>query len=318
MPDPYAPYVYAIAWAAGAALLAFLMHVGKLPSVKTGLAVRVLMAAAVSAMLVAAVYGAQHLDRRAQALQRRRHEAARSNLASAKRAAGAAASTTPTHTTSSRAGAAGPQVATKAYPQTRARVSAAAPSQRSAAARSSLLGTIQHGARNAAALMRGTRAGSAPQDAPTQIPIEQGQQEEEEVPPAPTEAELDAEHDRAQSMKTAGTGMVGEVRESAFSARIRPRRTEAAEQWLDPETTTPGARKLAEILTFDGMRQLSDTTLYAREAYKTHQWNEPGEGMDQRYVDPSLTSYDPAFTAYSEQPFVDQRSTLSTRAPAAF
>ena len=300
MPDPYALYVYAIAWAAGAALLAFLMHVGKLPAAKTGLAVRVLMAAVVSAMLVAAVYGAQHLDRRAQALQRRRHEAARGNLASAKRATGTPAT--------SRAGAAGPQV-----PRTRARIMP--PSQRSAAARSSLLGTMQHGARNAAALMRGTRAGAGP--AP--IPIDQQEQEqeqEEEVPPAPTEADLDAEHDRAQSMKTAGTGMVGEVREAAFSARIRPRRTEAAEQWLGPET--PSARKLAEILTFDGMREHSDTTLFAREAYKTHQWNEPGEGMDQRYVDPSLTSYDPAFTAYSEQPFVDQRSTLSTRAPAAF
>jgi type IV secretory pathway VirB10-like protein len=155
----------------------------------------------------------------------------------------------------------------------------------------------------AAAAATSPSAGAAPPDEPAQ-PI-----------PVRSEEHMDDEHDYAQSLIQRGSGRVGEVRNAAFSARVMPRQKADAQQYLGGVSS---AGKLADMLSFEGMRKFTDTTLYAREAYKTHQYDEAGEGMDQRYEDPSLLSYDPAFVAYSEQPFLAQRQRLSTRAPAHF
>jgi len=76
-------------------------------------------------------------------------------------------------------------------------------------------------------------------------------------------------------------------------------------------------RMLDELLTYEGLRRIEGSTLYAREAYKDHQVDEPGEGMDQRYVDPSLLTYDSEFAAYDDAYILNPRI-LSVNTPMAF
>lgn len=285
--------LYASTWAGGTAVLAVIMQVGKLPVASTAIWKRLIVAALLAAVIVLAVYGARVLEERHNRIAR--------------------------------------QVAAKHG----VRIAAVAP--RSGAAPKDVSGVVRQGIANAAALLRqkkapgaASRAGAAHAESGPSAAEEHGADGSQDTAPAMAgsspgprtssslerQVERDDEaHDALASEEAAVPGMVGGVRRGAFVDRVMPRRVEIAKGYTGKAV---GAAKLAEILTYEGMRDIRNSTLYAREAYKTHQWHEPGEGMDQRYTEPSLAGYDPAFAAYADQPFIQQRSTLSGRAPAAF
>ena len=298
--------LYGGTWAAGAAVLGAIMQIGKLPVQRTAAWKRFLIAALLAGIIVAAVYAAKEVEARSSRIAR--------------------------------------DVALKHG----VRVAAGRPK----AAKKSVTKVVRTGLSNAAALVRQRRAGAsqaAPESGATPsaamasrvTPSEAKGSSEAASPaspdppatassgtpsttagapasPATLERQVqrdDEAHDARVDEEHSFPGMVGGVRRGAFTDRVMPRRVEITRGYLGQ---TAGAGKLAELLTFEGMRDVRDSTLFAREAYKTHQWHEPGEGMDQRYTDPSLARYDPAFAAYSDQPFVPQRATLSGNAPAAF
>jgi hypothetical protein len=307
--------IYAAGWIVGTLLLAFLLKVGQLPSSKSTTAQRTVIALLVALVITAAVYGAKQLDKRTQYLRHRRHLSARKRIVAESEA--------------KETGAEGASSSGAALPAGISPTAGAAPTKSRKPAKAgptsrSLLETLRHGTRNAAALLK--RAGAAPEEGG--VDSDQGEMAASEgaqpaagnaarieIDMAPDDETMDSEHDEAQSMADADRPVVGGFRNDAFSARVRPRRQEAAARWIGD---SDDARKVAELVTFGGMRSFQESTLYARDAYKTHQWHEPGEGMDQRYVDPSLMSYDPAFAAYSDKPILPQRRMLSTNAPAAF
>lgn len=278
--------LYGGTWAAGAAVLGAIMQIGKLPVQRTAAWKRFLIAALLAGIIVAAVYAAKEVEARSSRIAR--------------------------------------DVALKHG----VRVAAGRPK----AAKKSVTKVVRTGMSNAAALVRQRRAGAAQanaegSEAPSPASPEPPSPASTEPPsaaagaptsPATLERQVqrdDEAHDARVDEEHNVPGMVGGVRRGAFTDRVMPRRVEITRGYLGQ---TAGAGKLAELLTFEGMRDVRDSTLFAREAYKTHQWHEPGEGMDQRYTDPSLARYDPAFAAYSDQPFIPQRATLSGNAPAAF
>jgi hypothetical protein len=136
------------------------------------------------------------------------------------------------------------------------------------------------------------------------------------APPSHEEL-MDDEHDLAASLGDP-EAMVGGTRSSSFATRVLPRRLEATKEWLKAEELGDRAVPLAEAVAYEGMRRFEESTLFAKEAYKTHQYDEPGEGFVGNYVEPTLDSYDMAFQAYSDKPFVPRRSRLSGNAPIHF
>jgi hypothetical protein len=129
-----------------------------------------------------------------------------------------------------------------------------------------------------------------------------------------TEAEYAARRQRADrllSLRAATAGMVGGARASSASAMQGPRNMMEADSWLGgggggnaegEEETTTG--KLSRALTLQGLRDYTASTLFAKESYAAlEQANHGyGEGMDLRYVDPSLRNFDYAFAAYDDAP----------------
>jgi hypothetical protein len=136
-------------------------------------------------------------------------------------------------------------------------------------------------------------------------------------PPPSLEETLDEEHDLAASLAEVGDPMVGGTRSSSFATRVMPRRLEATKRWLRAEEDSR-ASELAEEVSYEGMRRFEESTLFAKEAYKTHQYDEPGEGFVGHYVEPTLDNYDMAFQAYSSKPFIPRRERLSNNAPIHF
>jgi hypothetical protein len=142
------------------------------------------------------------------------------------------------------------------------------------------------------------------------------------APPSVDEL-LDEEHDLAGSLADEGP-MVGGTRSSSFATRVMPRRLQSTKRWLraaeEGEDDQPPSRasELAEAVSYEGMRRFEESTLFAKEAYKTHQFDEPGEGFVGTYVEPTLDGYDMAFQAYSSEPFVPRRERLSGNAPIHF
>jgi hypothetical protein len=109
----------------------------------------------------------------------------------------------------------------------------------------------------------------------------------------------------------------GHASQSKVAAKKIADKAKAGLTYLNRNETHPLATLLGNMITHDGMRPVEDSTLYARESYRTHQANEYGEGMDQRYVDPSLKTYDLAFAAYGKQRIIKPRI-LSVNAPMHF
>jgi hypothetical protein len=309
--------IYAGAWAGGVVVLGLLMHVGRLPGMQTRIWVRLLLAAFLSLAIVLSVWGVRALEQRSKAVARTiavHHGVkvgARTNVKKPRRKASLASAV--------QQGLANASALVSQGRRPKGARRAGSPAAGSAAAESEHVVDLEENYADGA-------EGHPTQGAEGQAELQAAQATHGALPQADeARARLDAEQagdeafdrelDRRAVEERAVSKMVGGVRTGSFAARVMPRRVEAAKQWAG---TLPQAGKLAEIVAYEGMRDYKDSTLYAREAYKTHQWNEPGEGMDQRYVDPSLTSYDSAFVAYSDQPYIPQRSTLSGRAPAHF
>jgi hypothetical protein len=286
--------LYGITWAGGTVVLAGIMQVGKLPVESTAVWKRLLVAALLAAVIVLAVYGARTLEERHNRIARQ--VAAKHGV---RIAAGAA-----------------PKNVSDVVRQGIANATALLRQKKAAAA----------SAKSAASSARAGAAAGEPAVDDHQAGPSEAEDDDDEpaaagaMPSSASSLERQVErddeaHDAHASESAAVPGMVGGVRRGAFIDRVMPRRVEIAKGYTG---NAAGAGKLAEILSYEGMRDIRSSSLYAREAYKTHQWHEPGEGMDQRYTEPSLAGYDPAFAAYAERPFVQQRSTLSGRAPAAF
>jgi hypothetical protein len=166
------------------------------------------------------------------------------------------------------------------------------------------------------------RAGSAAAE-PEEEQGEEGEEEEEEqgqeaegpeqraetpeelFHPGLLEGEGEAEYgarrlraDAELSRRAAVEGMVGGARASSASLMLEPRQVEEAARWVG------GDAKLSRMLTLEGLRSHTASTLFAKEDYaELEQANHGyGEGMDLRYVDPSLRNFDYAFAAYDDKP----------------
>jgi hypothetical protein len=142
------------------------------------------------------------------------------------------------------------------------------------------------------------------EDAP-QRPLPSPQPEEELFSAALLEGEGEAEYaarrlraDAELSRRAAVQGMVGGARASSASLMQQPRHVAEAAGWVG------GDAKLSRAITLEGMRSHTASTLFAREDYAAlEQANHGyGEGMDLRYVDPSLRNFDYAFAAYDDAP----------------
>lgn len=140
-----------------------------------------------------------------------------------------------------------------------------------------------------------------------------------------TEDAMDAEEDASDLLNTSKNVYAGYSRISAASRRRAQRNMRDAGKYLDEEQVgRPGWIKESELkhweklLTYDGLRKIQDSILYAKESYKDHEFNEAGEGMDQRYVDPTLLTYSPEFAAYGGQDYIIDPRLLSVNAPITF
>jgi hypothetical protein len=141
------------------------------------------------------------------------------------------------------------------------------------------------------------------------------------------ETRKDAEEDANDILNTSKNVYAGYSRISAASRRRAQRNMKDAGKYLegeDPQVGRPGWIKESELkhweklLTYDGLRKIQDSILYAKESYKDHEFNEAGEGMDQRYVDPTLLTYSPEFAAYGGQDYIIDPRLLSVNAPITF
>ncbi len=148
-----------------------------------------------------------------------------------------------------------------------------------------------------------------------------GRSEEEE------EDAEDEEEDANDVLNTSKNVYAGYARISASSRRRAQRNMKDAGKYLEGENHQvgrPGWIKEMELkhweklLTYDGLRKIQDSILYAKESYKDHEFDEAGEGMDQRYVDPTLLTYSPEFAAYGGQDYILDPRILSVNAPITF
>lgn len=133
------------------------------------------------------------------------------------------------------------------------------------------------------------------------------------------QAEMEAAeaHDAGKLWQKPDWKYAGHASQSKVAERKVVRNARAGVDYLNRNESHPLAVLLGNMVTHDGMRPVQDSTLYARESYRTHQVNEYGEGMDQRYVDPSLKTYDLSFAAYGKQRIIKPR-VLSVNAPMHF
>jgi hypothetical protein len=141
------------------------------------------------------------------------------------------------------------------------------------------------------------------------------------------EMRKDAEEDANDILNTSKNVYAGYSRISAASRRRAQRNMKDAGKYLegeDPQVGRPAWIKESELkhweklLTYDGLRKIQDSILYAKESYKDHEFDEAGEGMDQRYVDPTLLTYSPEFAAYGGQDYIIDPRLLSVNAPITF
>lgn len=161
---------------------------------------------------------------------------------------------------------------------------------------------------------------------------EDEEEEQDEAELAETEEQEADEKDQKDVLNSRANPLAGYSRINAKARLLARRRIRAAADYLGDKKqekeeldedgefkirTRSGLQFLDELLTYEGLRKIEDSTLYAKEAYKTHQYDEPGEGMDQRYVDPSLMTYDSQFAAYGDAYILNPRI-LSNNTPMAF
>jgi len=154
---------------------------------------------------------------------------------------------------------------------------------------------------------------------------EEAEEEEEEEAEKSKEAledESDEKADASDVLNTRKNPYAGYSRISAKARRKAERNMSSSgkylegdhKAWLDEKALVEWER----LLTYDGLRKIEDSTLYAKESYKDHEFNENDEGLDQRYVDPTLLNYSPEFAAYGDESYIIDPRLLSVYAPMAF
>jgi predicted lipid-binding transport protein (Tim44 family) len=141
--------------------------------------------------------------------------------------------------------------------------------------------------------------------------------EAEEKSAEQLEDEEDEKADASDVSNTRKNPYAGYSRISAKARRKAERNMRSADRYLGEGEGVQG-KHLEKLLTYDGLRRIEDSILYAKESYKDHELNEHDEGLDQRYVDPTLTTYSPEFAAYGDDSYILDPRLLSVYAPMTF
>lgn len=145
---------------------------------------------------------------------------------------------------------------------------------------------------------------------------EDEEEESEELTEAEREDEDDEKADASDVSNTRKNPFAGYSRISAKARRKAERNMRSAGKYIGEDESR--IDEWERLLTYDGLRRIEDSTLYAKESYKDHELNENDEGLDQRYVDPTLLTYSPEFAAYGDDSYILDPRLLSVYAPMAF